>query len=78
MIQSKQTTVHDRLLSKRQVLQLVPYSAVHLYRLMAKGKFPRQVRCSDNRVAWSEHEVQAWIDAKKSERFVTEASAEAI
>ena len=68
-----ETTTHkslqaDRLLTKRQVLALVPYSSVHLYRLIKKGEFPKQCRCSANRVAWCSKEVNEWIEAKKGAR----------
>lgn len=61
---TKNYTPNDRLLTKKQVLELIPYSACHLYRLISKGAFPKQCRCSSNRVAWSAKEVHAWIQDK--------------
>jgi prophage regulatory protein len=31
-----------------------------IYEEIAKGKFPRQVPISPNRVAWVEEEIEAW------------------
>lgn len=37
-------------------------------RLMAEGKFPRQVRLSPRCVGWLESEVDAWIASRVAER----------
>lgn len=78
MMKEQHSQQPDRLLSKKQVLGLVPYSAVHLYRLMAKGQFPKQCSCSANRVAWSQAEILAWIEAKKNSRPATKTSKEIV
>jgi len=63
-----------RLLSKKQVRDLVCYSFVHLGRLETAGLFPKRVVLRRNRqgraarVGYLEHEVQAWIEAKAAER----------
>lgn len=63
-----------RLLSKKQVRDLVCYSPVHIGRLEEAGLFPNRVvlRRSQNgrpsRIGYLEHEVQAWIEAKAGER----------
>ena len=48
-----------------EVRKAVPYSKVHLYRLVKEGKFPRPVRFGENRVAWNKQEILAWIGAKR-------------
>jgi prophage regulatory protein len=50
-----------RLLTKRQVKDLVCYSFAHIDRLEAQGRFPKRVRLGAMRVAWVETEVQEWI-----------------
>lgn len=57
-----------RLLTKRQVKDLVCYSYAHIDRLEAQGRFPKRVRLGQQRVAWLESEVQDWIQAKVAER----------
>ena len=59
-----------RLLSKKQVTELVLYSYAHIDRL-EEGLFPRRVRLSryrTGRVGWLEAEVIAWIDSKLTVR----------
>ena len=46
-----------RMLSKRQLKELVLYSPQHIARLEAAGKFPRRVKIGPNRVGWVEQEV---------------------
>jgi prophage regulatory protein len=63
-----------RLLSKKQVRDLVCYSLVHIGRLEDEGLFPQRVVLRRNRhgrpsrVGYVEHEVQAWIEAKVAQR----------
>jgi len=53
-----------RLVSKRQLKELVLYSHQHIARLEAAGKFPKRVRLGASRVGWIEDEVLAWLKAK--------------
>ena len=65
-----------KLLSKKQLLELVPYSDSHLSRLEKQGLFPKRIK--DTRFAekapsyakafWVEHEVLDWIQARMDER----------
>ncbi|MEM5471935.1 AlpA family phage regulatory protein [Hoeflea sp. AS60] len=50
-----------RLLSKRQVKELVLYSPQHVARLEAAGQFPKRVQLGQNRVGWVEAEVLEWL-----------------
>jgi prophage regulatory protein len=58
----------DRLLSKRQVRDLVSISFAHIDRKEKAGSFPRRVRPTPGRVAWVEKEIQDWIAARIAER----------
>ena len=60
-----------RLLSKKQVKEIVLYSYAQIDRLEAAGLFPKRVRLSSykrGRVGWVEREVllwlKNWIDAR--------------
>lgn len=57
-----------RLLSKRQVKELVLYSPQHIARLEAQGKFPRRVKLGQCRVGWVESEVLEWLRERIAER----------
>lgn len=50
-----------RMLSKRQLKELVLYSPQHIARLEKAGKFPRRVQLGPNRVGWVEDEVLDWL-----------------
>jgi prophage regulatory protein len=53
-----------RLLSKRQLKDLVLYSPQHISRLEAAGKFPKRVQLGPSRVGWLEDEVLAWLQQR--------------
>ena len=60
-----------RLLSKKQVKDLVLYSYAHIDRLEKAGLFPKRVRLSRHRtgrVGWMESEITAWFQSKLAER----------
>ena len=51
----------DHLLRRREVQQLTGLSRTALYRLIAEGDFPAQVKLTCSAVAWSAIAVQGWI-----------------
>jgi prophage regulatory protein len=57
-----------RMLSKRQVKELVLYSPQHVARLEKAGKFPKRVQLGPNRVGWVEAEVLDWLSVKLNSR----------
>lgn len=57
-----------RILSKRQVKELVLYSPQHIARLEKVGKFPKRVRLGNNRVGYVEDEVWEWLQDRIDER----------
>lgn len=64
-------TTKMRLLSKKQVRELVLYSPAHIDRLEQAGQFPKRVRLSPHRtgrVGWLEDEIMAWIQSKLGKR----------
>jgi prophage regulatory protein len=64
----------DRLIMLPELRRIVPYSPMHFWRLERLGRFPKRVTVGPNRVAWSLHEVLAWIDQRKAERGLQVAS----
>ena len=53
-----------RLLSKRQLKEMVLYSPQHVARLEKAGEFPRRVQIGPNRVGWVEGEVLDWLQER--------------
>lgn len=62
-----QTDLPAKFLSVRQVMAITSLSKPTIYKLMAAGSFPKPIRISPNRVAWSDATLAAWIAAKASE-----------
>ncbi len=57
-----------RLLSKKQVREIVLYSPAHIARLEKAGQFPMRVRLGQARVGWVEQEVLDWLRKRIDER----------
>lgn len=60
-----------RLLSKRQLKELVLYSPQHVQRLENAGRFPKRIRLGNgprSRVGWIEEEVLAWLQERIQRR----------
>jgi len=56
-----------KLLSKKQLKELVLYSPQHIQRLEDAGRFPKRVRlgnCPRSRVGWIEQEVLDWLQER--------------
>ena len=53
-----------RLLSKRQLKEMILYSPQHVARLEKAGKFPKRVQIGPNRVGWVEGEVLDWLQER--------------
>jgi prophage regulatory protein len=57
-----------RILSKRQLKELVLYSPQHVARLEAAGVFPKRVQLGQCRVGWIEQEVLDWLQERITRR----------
>ena len=58
----------SRLITKKQLRSMIPYTPQHILRLEKKGKFPRRVQVGANRVAWLLPEIEHWIAERVSAR----------
>ena len=58
----------DRLLTIKEVCEIVPYTSVHIYRLMQQHEFPRAIKLGARRVAWIEREVLGWVNVHLAKR----------
>ena len=63
----------DRLLTRAQVLEIVPLSYTTLWEMMRRGDFPRAVKITANRVAWSERLVRAWVASRPRQKLKGDA-----
>jgi prophage regulatory protein len=52
-----------RMLSEKQVLEIVPVGRTTLYRMEKAGRFPKSTYISPNRRVWFEDQVVAWQSA---------------
>ena len=57
-----------RILSKRQLKELVLYSPQHIARLEKAGQFPKRVQLGPSRVGWVEDEVLEWLQSRLDSR----------
>lgn len=57
-----------RIISKRQLKEMIPYSMQHIARLEKAGHFPKRVQLGPNRVGWVEAEVLDWIQERMDKR----------
>ena len=57
-----------RILSKRQLKELVLYSPQHVARLEKAGAFPKRVQLGQCRVGWIEQEVLDWLQERIQRR----------
>ena len=57
-----------RILSKRQVKELVLYSPQHIARLEKVGQFPKRVQLGQSRVGWVEGEILDWLQIRLEAR----------
>jgi prophage regulatory protein len=57
-----------RLITRRELRAIIPYTPQHILRLEKKGHFPRRIKVGPNRVAWLQSEVEQWIAKRVSER----------
>lgn len=58
------TSAPRRMLRLRQVREKTSLSTGYIYALIKSDEFPRQVVLAGNRVAWLEHEIDEWIEAR--------------
>lgn len=54
------------LISRRQLLSIVPLSDRTIYNLEKRGDFPKRIALTSRNVAWDLDEVAAWIESRKA------------
>lgn len=51
----------ERLIRRPEVEQLTGLSAQSIYRLMARGDFPKSIPLTERARAWKESDVHQWV-----------------
>jgi prophage regulatory protein len=46
----------------------ISFSRPHLFRLIKAGQFPTPLKIGENRNAWTEEEIDAWVEKRVTER----------
>jgi len=64
----KHGEIEMRILSKRQLKEMVLYSPQHVARLEKAGTFPKRIQLGPNRVGWVEDEVLDWLQTRLDRR----------
>lgn len=54
-----------RVINRKELRQLVPYTPQHIHRLERNQKFPKRIKVGERRVGWWLHEVLAWLEARR-------------
>jgi len=53
-----------RIITKKELQLIVPYSAQHIGRLEKAGQFPKRICIGKRRVGWRLSDVEAWLDQR--------------
>jgi prophage regulatory protein len=53
-----------RIITRRELRLIVPYTPQHILRLEKRGKFPKRIQIGERRVGWYLVEVEAWLAAR--------------
>jgi prophage regulatory protein len=64
-----------RVITKKELRLIVPFSPQHIWRLEKQGKFPKRIPIGARRVGWWLHDVLEWL-ALRSGKPVSVIAAE--
>ena len=62
----------DRIIRLRTVLARTGLSRSTIYRKIAEGTFPPQLKISANGTGWHESEINRWIALRQRDRFLNQ------
>ena len=57
----------EKLIRLPEVLRRTGFGRSHIYNLINRGEFPKQIQISSGAVAWLESEFETWMDKKIQE-----------
>ena len=53
-----------RIITKKELRLIVPYTPQHILRLEKQNRFPRRIRIGERRVGWLLSDVEAWLETR--------------
>jgi len=65
-----------RLIRSSEVVKKVGLSRITLWRMEREGQFPKRRRLGLGAVGWLEHEIDDWIESRKTVEVTTSAGPE--
>jgi len=71
------TGVLPRIVTRRELRQIVPFTPQYILRLEKQGKFPRRIPIGARRVGWRLSEIETWLAEKEAQRARDADNAEA-
>ena len=66
-----------QVISKKELLKLIPYSDQHILRLEKARKFPSRMDLGDNRVGWLLADIEEWIKTRKIRTYNSDGDGHA-
>ena len=57
-----------RVISWRELSEMIPFTRQHVLRLEKAGRFPRRLQIGARRVGWLATEIEDWLAAKINDR----------
>jgi prophage regulatory protein len=66
-LEAPMTTDIPRIITKKELRQLVPFSPQYVLRLEKEGRFPHRIKIGERRVGWWLHEVLAWLAEREAQ-----------
>lgn len=58
------TNVLPRIVTRKELRLIVPYTPQHILRLEKQGKFPKRIQIGARRVGWRLSDVETWLDER--------------
>ena len=58
----------SRVISRRELCEMIPYTPQHILRLEKAGKFPKRLKLGARRVGWLLSEIESWIAVRAAQR----------
>ena len=56
-----------RVITRKELRLIVPYTPQHILRLEKQGKFPKRIHIGERRVGWYLTDVETWLAARDRE-----------
>lgn len=53
-----------RIVTRKELRQIVPYTPQHILRLEKKNQFPKRIVMGPRRVGWRLSDIEAWLNER--------------